>query len=324
MSNERDVTRIVRSWLEEGATALPDRVLDNVLDRLPATHQRRPLWSVRRLHHMSTPIRIAVAAAAVLVVAVLGLNLMPRQGGVGSPTLTASPNPTVSPSPTAPPTPSPTSSPSPSPSPRANGGPLRSPQDMDISLDPGTYKVADPFALPFGITFATPWTPKALAPGDAGFTKTDPNDPGNWPAWVNVDLVEFIFKDPCHPDAQGGIVTATTAAKTLTAITHLVGFHAGPVSDVNVGGLPSKHFELTNTLDETHCTNGSLKLWTTHGAPTLPSGQQGGEPGGSTLDFWIVDHGGTPVVIVGETFQTTPAGFRDEVAATVNTITFQP
>jgi hypothetical protein len=31
MSTDRDTTRIVRSWLEEGVAALPDRVLDTVL-----------------------------------------------------------------------------------------------------------------------------------------------------------------------------------------------------------------------------------------------------------------------------------------------------
>ena len=41
MSTDRDVTRIVRSWLDDGATRLPDRVLDQVLDALPATPQRR-------------------------------------------------------------------------------------------------------------------------------------------------------------------------------------------------------------------------------------------------------------------------------------------
>ena len=35
MSPDRDTTRIVRSWLEEGVTALPDRVLDAVLDQAP-------------------------------------------------------------------------------------------------------------------------------------------------------------------------------------------------------------------------------------------------------------------------------------------------
>ena len=55
MSTDRDVTRIVRSWLEDGATALPDRVLDTVLDQLPATPQRRAWWPARRLREMNTP-----------------------------------------------------------------------------------------------------------------------------------------------------------------------------------------------------------------------------------------------------------------------------
>ena len=35
MSTDRETTRILRSWLEEGVTALPDRVLDAVLDQVP-------------------------------------------------------------------------------------------------------------------------------------------------------------------------------------------------------------------------------------------------------------------------------------------------
>ena len=54
MSTDRDTTRIVRSWLEEGATALPDRVLDAVLDQVPATPQRRPLWPAWRFRQMNT------------------------------------------------------------------------------------------------------------------------------------------------------------------------------------------------------------------------------------------------------------------------------
>ena len=97
MSTDRDVDRIVRSWLEEGVTALPDRVLDNVLDRLPATHQRRSWWPARRLHEMNTPLRIALAAAAVLVVALLGITLLPRVGGVAAPVATPTPTPAVLP-----------------------------------------------------------------------------------------------------------------------------------------------------------------------------------------------------------------------------------
>ena len=53
MSTDRDTTRIVRSWLDEGATALPDRVLDAVLDQVPATSQRRPLWPAWRFREMN-------------------------------------------------------------------------------------------------------------------------------------------------------------------------------------------------------------------------------------------------------------------------------
>ena len=65
MSTDREVTRIVRSWLEEGATALPDRVLDAVLDQVPATPQRRSLWPARRSTEMSNIYKVLIAAAAV-------------------------------------------------------------------------------------------------------------------------------------------------------------------------------------------------------------------------------------------------------------------
>ncbi len=42
MSTERDVNRIVRSWMDEGVTALPEHVLDAVLDQVPATHSAAP------------------------------------------------------------------------------------------------------------------------------------------------------------------------------------------------------------------------------------------------------------------------------------------
>ena len=84
MSADRDTTRIVRSWLEEGVTALPDRVLDAVLDQVPATPQRRPWRPARRLNEMNTPLKLLIAAAAVVVVALVGINLLPRGGTVGA------------------------------------------------------------------------------------------------------------------------------------------------------------------------------------------------------------------------------------------------
>ena len=100
MSTDRDTTRLVRSWLEEGVTALTDRVLDAVLDQVPATPQRRSWWPARRLTQMKRVFLAAATAAAVLV-AILGYNLL----GIGTPTPTTAPA-TPTPLPTIGPVPS--------------------------------------------------------------------------------------------------------------------------------------------------------------------------------------------------------------------------
>lgn len=129
MSTDRDVTRTVRSWLEEGATRLPDRVLDTVLYQLPATHQRRAIWwPARRVPFMnSNMFRVAVAGAAVVVLAVVGLRFLPGSGNSGGP-----PDPTATPISTVEPTATPI--------PQLGPGPL----------PPGRYRV-DPL-LPVEVT----------------------------------------------------------------------------------------------------------------------------------------------------------------------------
>jgi hypothetical protein len=85
MKSERDTTRIVRSWLEGGSTAVPDRVLDDVLSQLHSTPQRRSPWSPRRLLQMKFVMPIAGAAVVVLVTLVLGRALLPGGSNVGGP-----------------------------------------------------------------------------------------------------------------------------------------------------------------------------------------------------------------------------------------------
>ncbi len=97
-----ETTRVVRSWLEEGATRLPDRVLDSVLDHLPTTPQRRSWRSAWRSPRMPLVLKVAASLAAVVLVVVVGLRLLPAPAGVGGPAPTASPapSPTATPSPT--------------------------------------------------------------------------------------------------------------------------------------------------------------------------------------------------------------------------------
>ena len=75
MSSDRELTRIVRSWLEEGVNVLPDRVLDDVLAELPVTPQRRPWWRAWRKQLMSSTHEICCGGHGLVVVAIVGLAL---------------------------------------------------------------------------------------------------------------------------------------------------------------------------------------------------------------------------------------------------------
>ena len=65
---------------------------------------------------MNNPFKLAIVAAVAVVVAIVGINLLPTGGGIGG----TGPSPTVAP--TSTPTSSPSASSSPSPSPAAISG----------------------------------------------------------------------------------------------------------------------------------------------------------------------------------------------------------
>lgn len=86
MTSDPDTARTVRSWLDEGVTQLPDRVLDAVLDQLPATPQRRVTWwPTRRPSTTKSVVATALAVAAVVVVVTLIGQGLWSQGRVGGP-----------------------------------------------------------------------------------------------------------------------------------------------------------------------------------------------------------------------------------------------
>jgi hypothetical protein len=88
MSSERDVTRIVRSWMRDDEHESADRVLDAVLDQLDTTPQRRATWwPARRLTNVNSMAKLALSAAAVVVAAVIGVSLL-GSGNIGGPSVT--------------------------------------------------------------------------------------------------------------------------------------------------------------------------------------------------------------------------------------------
>lgn len=226
MTAERDVARIVRSWLEDGVTRLPDRVLDRVLDDLPTTPQRRAWWPARRLPQMNTSIRIAMAAAAVVVLALIGVNLVPRTAGVGGPPSTPLPTPSPTPAPTLPPS---------------------------GQLAPGTYRSEFmTYSLPAGYSSYQSW----------GANKNDGNPPNGMfvAPWASIATV---YNDPCHWQTTAVSVGPTVDALVTALVAQKRGSIVTPV-DVTIDGFHGKQIDLMVPLNVTvkNCDGGQYKSWT--------------------------------------------------------------
>jgi len=115
-TSDRNVDRVIRSWLREDRHEDVSRVAGTVLDLLDTTPQRRsPWWPARRFPFMNKIVSLGLGAAAVVAVLVIGAQVLspPAPGGVGG-------VPSASPSLT----PEATATPEPSPSPAASAAPL--------------------------------------------------------------------------------------------------------------------------------------------------------------------------------------------------------
>lgn len=234
MSTDRDVERIVRSWMGEGVTALPDRVLDLVLDQLPATPQRRAGWLARRFPVMNSNIaRFGVAAAVVVLAVIVGINLLPGGGNHGGP-----------------PEPTPSASAEPTPSPQAlsfEGNPV---------LTPGRYFLS---GFPVGVSFEIP---ALTAPAEwlACSENVVEQEVCYWPTPEDLGgqlqflIVTNVAADPCVPNVTLlDPPVGPSVDDLVTAISNLEGFGfdvTAPV-DITIGGFSGKQITLhapTDTL----------------------------------------------------------------------------
>ena len=300
MTTDRDVTRVVRSWLEDGATSLPERVLDDVLDQLPTTPQRRVRWPAWRFHQMSSPFKIALVAAAIGALAVVSIDVLPR-----SPDIAGAPAP----------------SPSPSPSPALLEG-------YGPSLAAGTY---------YGPIWDGPgqWTvtvPEgweefySILWADVDGVSTPPTAGGPGEIAVGWELVTNVFADPCHwQDSLLDPPVGSTVDDLAAAFAERVGGVASGPKDVVFGGYPAKRIELSvpADLDVANCDEGSYRDFLVSGE-ALSQWTETPDIAGRMNVLYILDIDGTRYVM--QTRQRPDASEEDltELDAILASIVIDP
>lgn len=298
MSTDREVTRIVRSWLQEGATVLPDRVLDTVLDQLPATPQRRATWPARRLTEMNNPIRFAIAAAAVAVIAVVAIRLQPSSG--------------IAAQPTPPPIASPIASASPTSAPSLAVGPTALPASG--SLAARTYIIGDPFRLEVSMDVTEGWTVwGGVSSAGAGIYKDSPDPPAG--KAIVVAIVDEVYIDPCNR-TKGTTSPGPTPNDLAMALANQPGTQASAISDVMLGGYTGKYVEYAfDSASEPGCAE--LVRWAMSVGPRQAIVDEHDA-------VWILDVDGARLVIDAAWFTgATPADLAD-MRAIVGSIQIEP
>jgi hypothetical protein len=278
--SEPDATRIVRLWLEEGVTALPDHVLDAVIDQLPDTSQRRPSWLARRTPTMNKIVTIGLAAAAVVVAAFIGYQFLFGTNVGGPP-------PALSPSPSAEPSVTPSAS-SPSPT-----GPVSfTTFEGGSALPPGDYVIdyAAPVAL---VTFTVPDEPFGSDPSPffkGGF---------NWGPWhqnnagrLGVAEIDNLYADPCDPVAGPRDPAVGPAVDDLVAaLTDVPGLVASSPVGAELSGYAARYLEITGDRPA-DCVEEPVVWLTTRGDPSLLMPHAG-----DLHRVWVVDVEGQRLVI---------------------------
>ena len=242
---------------------------------------------------MKTPIKIVLAAAAVVVVALIGINLIPRSGGVGGPSSTPAATPTPTPAPTLPPS---------------------------GLLAPGTYR-SNFGGGPF-ITFTLPagWTSNPATVGKPG---SDPPNGMVINTWLNVATV---YTDPCH--SQTTAVTVSPRVDNLVAA--LVAQKRGPTvtpTDVTIDGFHGKEMDLMVPLtikfdapsSASACDGGQYLAW------TLADGGDRYNQGAGQHDLLdILDVNGQTLVIKRSFYPANTAADLAELQAIIDSIRILP
>lgn len=295
MTTPRDPDRLIREYLTEGPSELPDRTYDALRGDIDRTRQRVVIGPWRE-SHMNNLAKLAIALAAVVVVAVAGLNLLPSTPGTGG----------VGPS----------SSPSPAPSiyPRPSGStsePGYMPPLGDLAT--GTYEAVSEFDLvPFSFTVPDGWASAGwyITNGDYAAPRPRPD------LFLTFVPVGNLYADPCVSLLASPAVGPTVDDLAVAAAA-IPGTEASPTRDVTLDGRAAKLVEYV--IPESYaCDLGKFMVWRDRADGDLWEEA----PYAATVRMWILDVDGHRFVITAVYQPTTSDADRAELQAVVESVTF--
>ena len=276
MNWQPNADQVVESWMAEGPTQLPDRVVDNILQQIDAIDQRDLLWLPGRKQMNRMLIAFGgIAAVIVLLLGGAGLYLGAPHGPAVAPT----------------PTPTPTA---------LTNGPL----------SPGRY-FADVLGQRY--TFSVPadgWT-AMVDPSNNNYIVMKGNIYGTdfanmWP-WGPTDATQpqLVWGTACQWTGTS-FDPGPTVDQLATALAGLQGFRTTQPAPVTVGGYSGKELQLTVPSDAQflNCPYGEYRSW---------DGRYYQKPG-QTDDVRIFDAEGVRSILFTTRFVGTPSETLNEQA----------
>jgi hypothetical protein len=171
-------------------------------------------------------------------------------------------------------------------------------------LDAGTYlldRVLDGRTIM--ISVPANWTSLEHSRGNALLVKTLDAEPfGTAPVTVLLGTysIDSVFGDPCH-DAKPIAPAPLGLDAVIDAITHATSVQAGPVSDTQLGGLPAKTFDLTNTINMDDCRTSPFNQWTFRNGAGIAVGNGTSSGPGDHQRIWLLDVDGEILLVNADT-----------------------
>ena len=311
MNTLPDVQALLRAYLADTGDRAPDRVLDDVAARI-ARQPRRP-WRLRGRSFMNTYAKLAAAAAAIVIVAVVGWQVLPRDGGIGS-------QQTAAPSPTAPPTEAP------SPTAASSGTGVVDVPDGPIA-EGGIYRLRP-------LDSAPSLTVDAIIPagwfGGPPCCLSGPVGESNGPNGIALHFfaADSIFSDPCHwdvdgsgPGQPGDVAVGPSVEELAAALAANAAYEATTPADVTIGGFPGKRVDLQLPPGDcdTHDGNGIYIVFDGPG-----EGYFYAQGDGSDWQVSIVDVDGTRLILALFSYAETSAADLSAAQAIIDSLVITP